>query len=173
MSLVGGIDFSSNCVDVVLLDEDRETSVWERFTLGTRPLTAFVRARQVREVLPPRGRWVDRGVVMFAIERPMGAAIRATAVLMRVQGAVLACLPPQLPVLELPPEEWKRETVGRGNASKDDVAVWAREHAGAPNGWPQDALDALAIAWAAHAMCERAAALQAPVPVPVPVPVAS
>jgi Holliday junction resolvasome RuvABC endonuclease subunit len=77
---------------------------------------------------------------------------------MRIQGAILACLPAHLPVLELAPVEWKRESVGEAMANKGDVTVWAaKQWARDPHSMPQDAFDAYAIAHAARTICDRAA----------------
>lgn len=164
-----GIDFSTNAIDVVRLNEDDDQAIWDRIRLAEPPqVDAFGRARRVRDLMPARGAWADHGVVMFAIEKPMTRSFTSCATLMRIQGAVLACLPADIPVLELPPVEWKRETVGKAMADKSEVWRWSWDQldgAGAPAfvpgagavPWPQDAMDAYAIARAARAICDRAA----------------
>jgi Holliday junction resolvasome RuvABC endonuclease subunit len=162
--VIAGIDFSTHAVDVILLDEDTGRPRWHRRRLDTGPGDAFNAALRVRDAMPVRGAWRDSGVTLIAIERPWSRQLRSIAVLMRIQGAILATLPPQLPILELHPQTWKRETVGKSNASKAAVAAWARAElilrcgSTTVDGWPQDAFDAYAIARAAQALNDRSEA---------------
>ena len=153
MSTVLGIDFSSVAVDCVLLDADTDQAIHHRVDLAAGPGDAFDRCRRIRDLMPPRTRWLDEGVLMAAIEQPFSRSFKSTAALLRVQGAVIACLPREMPLVPLPAVQWKQETVGRSNADKDAVRAWVLER------WPDapssyDACDAYAIAWAVRKLCE-------------------
>ena len=154
MSIVG-IDLSVHAIDVVHLSEDDDTAFWTRYPLAA--TDSFLAARNVRDALPGRSEWRDTGVIAFAVEKPFSRSYKAVSALMRVQGAIVACLPPELLVCELAPTEWKTATVGQGNAGKGDVAAWVfRRYTEAfVEDWPQDGLDAYAIAWALRALVER------------------
>lgn len=151
MSLFAGIDYDSEAVYTALVDEDTGELVEHRSVdLACGPGDSFDRARRVRDLLPDRGRWEDAGVLAIGIEATYSQAFKATIALGRVQGAVLACLPPRILILPIAanrkaPAGWKALTVGRTNASKDDVADWARAN-GAPGGLEQDFYDAFCIA---------------------------
>jgi hypothetical protein len=63
----------------------------------------------------------------------------------------------------IPPQEWKAETVGRANATKDDVAEWAvrqgflpRPVVELPDPTLQDAFDSYCLARAARSLNQRA-----------------
>jgi hypothetical protein len=146
---VAGIDFSSRCVDVVLLDEDSDAATWHRFELKGQD--AFDRARDVRHSMPLRtGGFWDQAIAI-GIEDPRGYNAGA---LYRIQGAILACLPWQTLTHPLIPSSW-RKTVGlAGNASKLAVAEWTIRHAPLEiaDKWPQDAFDAYAIAYATRSL---------------------
>lgn len=146
---VAGIDFDTHAVHVVLLelDSDRAQHWCAAIAKGG---DAFDRTRRIRDVMPSRGYWDDEGVVAIGIERPMGfRSALGSHTLLRAQGAILACLPSATLVHELAPQEWKRDSLGKGNASKTEVLHWAHEH------WlpmrdrmGQDEADAFCIAWA-------------------------
>jgi Holliday junction resolvasome RuvABC endonuclease subunit len=55
-----------------------------------------------------------------------------------------------VPVWTIPSSTWKARTVGKGNASKADVAAWVLAQGADFSG--QDEADAYAIAWAGRAM---------------------
>lgn len=154
-----GIDFDTHAVHVVLLREDG-TAEYRHFPLEGHD--AFERVRSVREAMPSRGWWRDEGVVACAIEEPAG---KLTGRLFRVQGAILACLPPDLLVEKLMPSQWRKAVGLKGNATKEDVAWFAASysHGWAPAGmavlstWPFDATDAYCLALAVSALWEKAA----------------
>lgn len=155
MSLYAGFDLNSNTVDVVLLDEDTMDAVWRRYRIddGHADLKAFDRARRLRDAMPPRTAWQDAGVVAIGIEHGASRNFNSVAAQSRVEGALLACLPPDIPVYMLMPASWKKLTLGHGRASKQDGAVWARHsiHWKDDRGfYPQDAVDAACIARAAQ-----------------------
>lgn len=148
MSTVLGVDLSSHAIDLVLLDENTNQGAWIRCELTGK--TFFDRLRSVPAVMPKWGFYEDQNVYLVAIETPKTRFMPSAAALFPVYGAVIACLPRALPVWDVHPKTW-RQTLGLpGNATKQAVA--AAVHAlqdGAPDPiweWPQDALDAYAIA---------------------------
>jgi len=147
---VCGIDFDSFAVHCVLLPLESDAATYQLIDLDVGPGDALDRCRRCRDLMPARGAWNDTGVVAIALERPMGASRIGVAQQMRVQGAILACLPREPLVTELAPPTWKLHSVGKGNASKDEVAAWAFER-WQTAGVPQDAYDAFCIAWACRA----------------------
>lgn len=168
--MIAGIDFSSNAIDFVLLADEGAGATWYRRRLDARRgADSFQRARLVRGLLPVRGAWADAGVTQIVLEEPMTRSFSSAAALMRIQGAILSCLPVDMPVERLRPTEWKRETVGRAMASKDEVRAWASYVGGRVNHWmmagmipaPQDAIDAFAIAWAWRSLAERGTVVEA------------
>lgn len=162
--MIVGIDFSTHAIDLVTIPEeaDGRAAAWARRRLDNgRDHDAFIAAMRVRDALPPRAHWRDSGVTTIAIERPWSRQLKSIAVLMRIQGAILATLPPTgITVMELHPQTWKKETIGRSNASKDQVAEWARAELATgsvtppDDRWPQDAYDAYCIARAARTILE-------------------
>lgn len=153
MSYFAGIDYDSNGVYVVLVDEDDGAFYrWAHFRLEVvRGEDSFDRARRLRDLMPARAAWRDTGVLAVGVESTFSRAFKATAALARIQGAILACLPAELVVLPMPAGArsenygWKALTVGRTNASKDEVKQWALAN-GLPAGFRQDLVDAFAIA---------------------------
>jgi len=150
MTAIAGIDLDSRGVYVVLVDEDSGAYL-DRLTadLTDASADAFDRARRVRDLLPVRGWWRDTCIAV-GIEEPFSNSYRSAAGLARVQGAVLACLPPDLLACPIAPNRkapdgWKALTVGTTTASKDEVRQWAEAH-GLPSELEQDFADAFCIA---------------------------
>lgn len=160
MGSIAGVDYDSNGVFVVLVDED--TGAWQgqmQGDLACGPGDALARCRRLRDLVPARGDWADAGVVAIGIESTFSRDFRAAVALCRVQGALIACLPRDLPLYLLTANGrrtpgWKLQTVGTTNASKLEVRSWALEH-GAPDGLPQDFYDAFAIARATRRTHQR------------------
>lgn len=154
MSLFAGIDLNSNVIDIVLLDEETNEAHWDRRRIDTGPATddAFARCRRVRDAMPARSIWKDSGVVAIGVEIGMSRSFTSVRAQGAVLGAVLACLPAELPIYALHPASWKRLALGNGRASKEDGANWCRQNVR----WlqdqrlPQDAIDAACIAKAAE-----------------------
>lgn len=152
-----GIDYDANAVYIVLVDEEDGAYVSRsKADLACGPGDAFQRARRVRDLLPARGRWLDYGVVAVAIELPFSRFPGSLVSLMRVQGAILACLPRDLDLVEIRPQTWKKHTVGKSNADKPAVKAWALEQ-GAPARLELDFYDAYAIARACRELAQREA----------------
>jgi Holliday junction resolvasome RuvABC endonuclease subunit len=150
VSAIAGIDLSSVAVHVVAIDEDSGVYVSRLVAdLECGPGDAFERARRVRSLFPPPSHWRDN-FVAIGIEETFSNRVGTAVTLARVQGAVLACLPREMLVMPLPanyrkPHGWKALTVGKTNASKDEVRDWAIDQ-GMPPGLAQDFYDAFAIA---------------------------
>ncbi len=161
MSYFAGIDYDSNAIHAVTIDEDTLQLVdHRRYDLAAGPGDAFDRARRARDLLPPRQRWSDTGVLAVGIEEPWTKQLNSLVALIRVQGAILSCLPRDLLVIPFPPnrrapEGWKALTVGKTNASKDEIRVWAI-NTGCPEGLEEDTYDAYAIAHATAARWKTA-----------------
>ena len=147
-----GIDLSSKCLDLVLLDENENRASWHRITLEG--ATAFDRARDVADKMPQPGWYEANGVYLVAIERPFSAS--RNDVVRLVEGCVLAEVPRGIECWECAPQTWKSHIGFKGKGKPDASAFpadllldgWAIPPDGFPS-WPQDALDALGCAlWA-------------------------
>ncbi len=155
MSAVAGFDYDSNGVYGVLVDEDDGTWLGQMHAdLACGPGDALERARRVPDLMPPRLSWLDAGVVAIGLESTFSRDFRAATALCRIQGAIIACLPRELPLHLLTAggrrtPGWKLLTAGaaddRTTSSKQEVKEWALEH-GAPAGLVQDHYDAFCIA---------------------------
>jgi hypothetical protein len=154
---IAGIDFSSRAVDIVLLDEESDAASWHRFELDFLPgQDAFDRTRNVVAVVPRGSFWDD--VLAVGIEEPRGYGAGS---LYRIQGAILACIPVLKLVQPWIPSAWRKAITLKGNATKDDVATYARRDWPGDHplperiDWPQDACDAYCIALATRTMLHR------------------
>jgi hypothetical protein len=105
--------------------------------------------------MPSRSWPEDRGVYLAAIEKPTAASFVSAAAQFPVFGAVAVSLPASLMVWSLSPAEWKRELGVRlqTKPSVDEIAAVVCEVA---YSWPQDALDACGVAYAAWEINGRA-----------------
>ena len=161
---IAGIDLDSNDVHVVRLNLDDDHATYNRIAVNNAQGDYHERARRLRDLMPARTAWADHGVVQFAIEDPrtppkvgMKGAIPQAV----LRGALLACLPTDVPVLMLPPSEWKKWSLGagspgQGNAQKPAIREWAERHwPNPPDHITQDALDAFCVAWAARALLDH------------------
>lgn len=153
-----GCDFSTRYIDLVTLPlEGTGEPQWTRVELERGG--AFKATRSLRKSLGQRallGGYFDDIAVAY-LERPYGRG-QAIHALMRVQGALLACIPTRVVVDEFAPAEWRQLVGLPGNAKKDHVRafVWAREPE--QELWPQDACDAYCIAVAGRTICEKGVA---------------
>lgn len=161
--MIAGIDFSTRAVDVVLLDDDTDQAAWHRFELGTTKTPLLTRVRAVRKALPSRSWWEEQGVTNVGIEQLHSHSRGTLRALSQVQGAIYACLPAAVAVIEMADHEWKRLFTGDAKADKGDVAQVALARMADRDGivrlsWPQDALDAFGIACACRALLDKARA---------------
>lgn len=112
----------------------------ERLSLIDQQLVIY--ATDAARQFPPACVWV---------EQPSGRFFKPQ--LMYVAGVVQACLFEVLggvPVWTVPPSTWKRNSLGFGNASKEQIAAWVARHDDRPG--TQDERDAWAIAYAGRRM---------------------
>jgi hypothetical protein len=111
---------------------------------------AFDRLRQIPLLMPDAGFWQD--VVAVGIEEPGGKYV--VGKLKAVQGAIVACLPPQLLVAPYQAGLWRRLCGLKGNATKQEVQAWVYHRLDENPGWPQDAADAYCLAHAVAAQVQ-------------------
>lgn len=153
---VAGFDISTRAIDVVELpfdDGDRQP-VHTRVPLEMDKTDSTARylyvCRILRECVWNKVDFDPIGVCF--VEAPVGPGSRR---LMPVFGALIAALPRDVAFCPLNPAEWKKEFVGNGKATKDDVANLAKLM-GCPAEWSQDACDAFGIAWAGRSFNMKA-----------------
>lgn len=152
MSAIAGIDYDSEAVFLVAIDEDSGAWLGARvYDLKTGPGDSFDRIRRLSTFFPKRSSWADEGVIALGLEDLRSRQRSQIAAASRVEGALLALLPRDLRIVRLSVNRrligWKALTVGKTNASKDEIRAWALEQ-GAPAGLVQDFYDAFAIAYA-------------------------
>lgn len=155
---VAGIDVSTFAVDVVLVGFDTDAPPeWHRFPLiGS---DAFDRTRSVADAMHGRASVFWDEILAVGIEHPAGH--HGVGPLLRIQGAVLACIPSRVLVEPWPPGKWRTAVGLPGNASKDMCAQWSwdklsmtpppifrSEYRRNISAWPNDAHDAHLIALA-------------------------
>ena len=143
---VCGIDLSSFTVDMVFVDLDTNHTDWRRFLLEGSD--AWERTRNVRDALPNRTVSVWDDVIAIGIEQPAGH--HGVLPLIRVQGAILQCLPAATLVQPYTPARWRVLAGLPGHALKADVKQRSLELGGNTD-WPQDGHDAHLIARAMQA----------------------
>lgn len=152
--MYAGIDYDTFAVHVVLIEDGRPELYVHHILEGDDP---FERARQVREVMPSRGWWLDEGVIAIAIEEQNSnnPKVRASVQKLKmIQGAILSCLPRSTLVVPMNGPEWRKALGIPGNAPKEAVREWAIENGYAAlyaRDVPQDAADAFCLARAAEA----------------------
>ena len=114
--LIAGIDYSTHSVDIVTIPYDEPgTPVWRGYPL--QGSDAFDRARHVAETVPGRASSFWDGILAVAIEHPAGR--NGTGHMLRIQGAVLSCIPARMLVHPMPPAKWKKLAGLPGNANHD------------------------------------------------------
>ena len=119
--VVAGIDYSSLCVDIVLLSA-YDVSEPTAFRFPLKGKGSFDRTRQIGQLLPDRKASFWDDVVAIGIEEPAGKGIHYQT---RVQGAILSMIPSEKLVWPWYPHEWKRLVGLPGNATKAEIV----EHA--------------------------------------------
>jgi len=118
--------------------------VWHRFLLEG--WSSFDRARGVRDAMPARTSELWDSVLAIGIEDPRGVAAGHAY---RVQGGVLACLPPAVLVQPWIPSQWRRAVGLKGNCTKLQVMAHVADRI--PSDWVSDACDAYCVALATRA----------------------
>ena len=96
-------------------------------------------ARQVESTFPPVAVFVEQPSRRFPKPQLSYAAGVVQAALYETLG---------VEVLTITSGEWKKATVGVGNATKAQVGAWVRRHC--PDVFDEDECDAYAMAWAAR-----------------------
>lgn len=139
---VAGIDLSTRYIDLVLICQDTGRLDWHRYPLGD-GIDAWERTRTVRLVMPARTSTLYEDVLAFGLEDPAGH--HGVLPLIRIQGALLSCLPAHTLVHPYRPARWKHLAGLPGHASKEQVRARSLE-LGAPEWHPQDAHDAHLVA---------------------------
>ncbi len=151
---VAGIDFDSHGIDLVLLEEDSNHALHERWPLIG--FDAFDRAMKVpdlRQFVWDSTAW--RNVIALGIEDPRGPSRTADAPIYRTQGAILACLPRDLLVQPWKPQAWRKQ-LGIAHIGKPPIAEFASRHwLNPPQNARQDAYDAFCIAYATRMVMVR------------------
>jgi hypothetical protein len=185
-----GIDYDTRAVHCVLLDEDTNAARYVPVPfVDHRPPFRFDDARNVRAAVneaiwkacrkgmrQPLDADGWDSIHLVGIEKPYAQGRGTAYTYGLITGAILSAIPRGIPVLDMPPNDrlfgWKALSVGRTNATKDEVRYWAtRELRGLPadeppsefldaldGTWPQDAFDAYCIARAARRLNAEAAA---------------
>lgn len=144
MDYICGIDVSSLAVDLCWIGLNPALDIdimplWIRLDLGKKG-DAFDRARLVRgqyeaaagelEVIGTdrlkrinwEACWADTAAI--GIEQPFGKGLLSTAAGYRVQGAILACLPPEHILYPMPPNTWKAKAGIGGLSNKAAIRAW-------------------------------------------------
>lgn len=157
---VCGIDYSTRAVDLVTIPYDHDgPPKWRRWELG-KYAKAFDRTRSVGEWVPGRGASFWDDIVAVGIEHPGGKF--GTGDMLRVQGAILSCIPARMLVEPWPPAKWRKAVGLPGNAAKETVAWESALQLGWIDprllGWTQDAHDAHLIALATRQAIQTQAA---------------
>jgi hypothetical protein len=155
VSYFGGIDVSSFAVDLVFLDEEKATAKWRKVRLDSgarqrvRPLPARPPAHASHKRMGRRGAHRrDRKADVEPVRDERRAHARP--------GAVVACIPRDMPLAELTPQEWKQACGLPSNADKDTVRRFVLDTwDDPPIGLDENACDAYAIAWAWRELCDK------------------
>lgn len=157
VSICVGIDQSSNAIELVRLDENRDHATAWSITLEGK--TAFARLQQVRLQMPGASWWDN--VYLAAIEIPESRFRASLRAQLPIVGAIVACIPSHVQVWDVAPVDWKR-TLGVAHNAKPEPGHFP---AFTLDGWTQDALDALGVAAYARDLNARGieAALKTPV----------
>jgi hypothetical protein len=148
---VAGIDLSTFSVDIVTLPlkGDGPPDIVACPFGNKRKGDAFKRTRLLAGAMPGREFWDD--VIAIGIEEPWGKGRDSTAAGFRVQGAIIACLPPEIYLESFSPSVWKARSGVGGGASKGEIYELVRvleKYAGREMTMSQDSADAYCIALA-------------------------
>lgn len=164
MAFFVGIDFSTLAIDCVLLDEDDNSAEHYRRRLDTGPGDALARTRRVRDAMPSRGVWADRGALTVAIETPMGAGVmQGTVPLLIVLGAIIDTLDQDIPLALLRPDDWRKRCGLPLRGPRHELKAHAirfafQNWANHPPVLDDNVADAFGIAWAARELYHLAEA---------------
>lgn len=164
--MILGLDFDVRAIHLALLDDYTDRARYVPVAIADKR-GSFEAARNVRQAtaaLPPDLLYALRELVwLAAVEKPFSQSRGTAHTYGLLTGAILPLIPRHVPLLPLVPNErvagWKANSVGKTNASKPEIALWATgklARAGCSMaGWTQDGLDAYSIAYAARALNQR------------------
>jgi len=155
--VIAGLDISTRAIHIVSLPEDDNHAQLHVVRVDTERGDATDRIRRLRDRMPARGAWRDAGCTLIAIEKPFSRG-PGIAPMMAVYGALLQLFPPDLPLLELRSDDWRRECAipirkprdAGSDFHKRAAVAFARQQ------WPDappldnNAADAFCIAYAAR-----------------------
>jgi hypothetical protein len=177
-----GVDFDTRACHCVLLDDDTNHARYVPVPfVDHKPPFRFDDARNVRAAVneaiwkacrkgmrQPLDADGWDSIHLVGIEKPYAQGRGTAYTYGLITGAILSAIPRGIPVLDMPPNGrlfgWKALSVGRTNATKEEVRAWGLNELGwwrpeRPSGgtdWPQDAFDAYCIARAARRLNEQA-----------------
>lgn len=145
-----GVDVSTHRVAVAVLDPATN----EARTLQSEFLGGNVanRMETARRAIPRAGDWKD--VALAAFEDPMSHGFGVSKSLGIFTGMIMAHVPLAVPILRLPPEEWKQACGLRARADKPEVKAFVLKHEPSSADWSFDLCDAYSIAYAAIRICD-------------------
>lgn len=134
-------DLASDDVDVETLVTACDATEGERLGLIDRQVRVY--ARQIAGRFPPHVVWVEQPSGRF--QNPQ--LYYTTGALQAALFETLKC-----PVWTVPSSKWKALSVGRGNATKEQIAAWVTGRRFVFAG--QDQADAIGIAWAGRQLVQ-------------------
>lgn len=115
---IAGIDYSTHAIDIVTIPHDGpEPPEWHTFPLQGD--NAFDRARDIANELHGRNSLFWDEILAVGIEHPAGH--HGTGHLLRIQGAILSCIPARMLVQPLAPARWRHLAGLKGSSSKDQI----------------------------------------------------
>jgi hypothetical protein len=167
--MIAGLDISTHAIHVVSLPEDTNDADLHVVRLDLERGDTTTRIRRLRDLMPARGAWRDAGVSLLAIETPFSRG-PGIAPMMAVYGALLQLFPPDLPLLELRSDDWRKEVgipIRKPRAADKDwhkrqAAAFAREQWTNHPTIDHNGAEAFCIAWAARALDLSVARKEAP-----------
>lgn len=159
---VAGIDFSTKAIHIVTLAEDTNEADIHVVRLDLERGDAETRLRRLRDRMPVRTAWHDIGVTLIAIELPFfGRSAGQLAPMAMGYGALLACLPADIPLMPLRADDWRGECALPKRGAKSVLKKAAIDYArvcwdNPPQTIDDNTADAFCIAWAARELDIRA-----------------
>lgn len=147
-----GIDLSSHALHLAVLEEDSNEATVHAVRLDLERGDAERRIRRMRDLMPARGVYRDLGVTLIAIERPIAAH---SSVPLMVYGALLQLLPPDIAIVGMRADDWRRECCLPLRGARSDLKAASKRFArqlwtNSPDVFDDDTAEAYLIAWAAR-----------------------
>lgn len=151
--MIAGVDLSTRAIHICSLPEDSNDAQMHVVRLDTERGDYVARVRRLRDRMPARSAWRDAGITLIALERPYSHHPATLAPMMLAYGGILQLLPPDVPILELSPSEWRKECAlpQRGDQVKPAAIAFARRMWPSPPAALDDNVaDSFCVAWAAR-----------------------